>query len=748
MVSKHIKVQGVVQGVGFRPFVYNLALRLNLKGYVNNDDSGVNILLQGDEKVIESFIQELQDNPPPLANITNIIKSYASDSEIYSTFEIVQSISSMNKTTIVSPDIAVCQECIDDINDKLNFRYEYALTNCTNCGPRYSIIKTVPYDRENTSMQSFEMCEQCAAEYNDPLNRRYHAQPVSCEVCGPKIALYDNKDELLFTDIEAIKVLASFISEGKIVAIKGLGGFHLVCDATNDLAVEELRLRKNRPLKPFAVMFQNYETLCSFAKVSKHEKTILVSKEKPITLVDLKKPTKLSRFVAPKLNKIGAFLPYTPLHHILFKYLDKPIVATSANLSDEPIVISRNELVGKLGSVCDYILDFDRDIINACDDSVVQCINDDVSIVRNARGYAPTVIKLPQKVKQKVLAIGANQKNTIALAFDDNLILSPYIGDLQSITSMDFFKRTIKTFKCFYDFEPEVIVCDKHPNYETTKWATFETTQKNIQLVQVQHHYAHVLATMAEYNLKGDVLAFAFDGTGYGDDGKIWGGEVFFANAKAYERKYHFDYFKLLGSQQAIREPKRVALSLLFDNFDFDHVIKLDSPTVYSYNASELKLMHTVWQKELNAPYTSSVGRMFDAVASLAGVIQEQSYEGESGLKLEELYDWNRAQAYEYEIINDRIDFSKAIVQIVKDNESSVIATKFINMLSNIVVHLSNEHPNLPVVFTGGVFQNKTLLELTTKRLEVLGRTFYFSKKIPLNDSGISVGQVYSQLQY
>ena len=743
-----INVEGLVQGVGFRPYVYNLALRLNLKGYVNNDDSGVNILLQGEQEDIDTFLEELQNNPPVLANITNITKSHHDTEEFYTTFEIVQSSTHTQKTTIISPDIAICEACINDINDKLNLRFEYALTNCTNCGPRYSIINTVPYDRVNTSMNKFALCEACDEEYQDPTNRRYHAQPVSCEKCGPKIALYNNSDEELSCDVDAIKEVATYINEGKIVAIKGLGGFHLVCDATNDIAVEDLRLRKNRPLKPFAVMFQDYETLSEFAKVTNSEKKIICSKEKPITLVKMKKPTVLSRFVAPKLEKIGAFLPYTPLHYILFKYLDKPLVATSANLSEEPIIISKNELLGKLMNVCDYVLDFDRDIVNACDDSVVQCINDDISIIRNARGYAPTTIKLPRKVDKKILAIGANQKNTIALAFDDNLILSPYIGDLQSITSMDFFKRTIDTFKRFYDFEPDLIVCDKHPNYETTKWATFETTQKHLELVQIQHHYAHVLATMAEYNLKGDVLAFAFDGTGYGDDGKIWGGEVFFANQKEYKRKYHIEYFKLLGSEKAVREPKRVALSLLFDNFTFEQVLTLDSPTVHSYNESELKLMYTVWQKELNAPYTSSVGRLFDAIASLSGVIQEQSFEGESGLKLEELYDWNRAQAYEYELIDGKINISKTIQQIVKDNESSVIATKFINMLSNIVIDISNDNPNLPVVFTGGVFQNKTLLELTTKRLEVLGRTFYFSKKIPLNDSGISVGQIYSQLNY
>ena len=499
-------------------------------------------------------------------------------------------------------------------------------------------------------------------------------------------------------------------------------------------------------MKPFAVMFKDFDQLHEHAKITNNEKTIITSKEKPITLVKKIKSTTLSRFVAPKIDRLGAFLPYTPLHCVLFKYLDNPIVATSANLSEEPIIISKNELLGKLSAVCDFILDFDREIINACDDSVVQSINDDVSIIRNARGFAPTVIKLAKKTDKKILAIGANQKNTIALAFEDNLILSPFIGDLTTINSMNFFKRTIDTFKRFYDFEPDVIVCDKHPNYETTKWAMFETTQKHIELVQVQHHYAHVLATMAEYNLTGEVLAFAFDGTGYGDDETIWGGEVLFANEKTFRREFCIKNFKLLGSEKAVREPKRVALSLLFDNYSFEEVITLDCPTVHRFNSSELKLMHTVWERELNAPLTSSVGRLFDAVASIAGVVHEQMFEGEAGLKLEQLYDWSRAQAYDYEIIDGEIDISKAIKEMIIDNEASVIATKFINMLSNIIVNVSNKHTNLPVILTGGVFQNRTLLELTTKRLEVLEREFYFSKHVPLNDSGISVGQVYYEI--
>jgi hydrogenase maturation protein HypF len=746
MKSVQIQVQGIVQGVGFRPFVYNLAQENKLKGYVNNDDAGVNILIQGHEFDIEQFLLTLEQQPPVLAKIDHIHKHVLSDSEHFTDFNIIQSETTQHKSTIVSPDMAVCESCVEDILDKSNFRYHYALTNCTNCGPRYSILKTVPYDRMNTSMAPFELCSVCQKEYDDPTNRRYHAQPVACESCGPKIALYDTNDTVLSQNDNAIKQLAGFIEKGKIVAMKGLGGFHIMCDATNEEVVAMLRQRKNRHSKPFAVMFKNSDYLYGYVKATTKEKEIIHSKESPITLVRKKENTDLASNVAPNIDRLGVFLPYTPLHMVLFEYINTPLIATSANLSDEPIIRFRHELLDKLSGVVDFVLDFDRDIINACDDSVVQSMNDDLFVVRNARGYAPTALKLPFKTPKPILSVGANQKNTIALAFEDNLIISPHIGDLNSIESMEYFKRTVDTFQRFYDFEPEVIVCDKHPSYETTKWSKKQQHLKSIELIQVQHHYAHVLATMAEYDLQGEFLAFAFDGTGYGDDGKIWGAEVFNVTEHSYERLYHLEYFKLLGSEKAIKEPKRVALSLLFDVYSFEEVLRLDCPTVHSFNQSELKMLHTVWQRELNAPQASSLGRLFDAIASFAGVLHVQNYEGETGLALEKLYNWNCAQAYSYELTDTTIDIKKAIIEIVHDNEPSAIATKFINMLSNIIIDISSSYEQLPIILTGGVFQNKILLELTCKRLEDLGKTFYHGKKIPLNDGGISVGQIYAYL--
>lgn len=735
-----IEVKGIVQGVGFRPYVYNLALENELFGWVNNDDRGVNIALEGKKESIENFINTLKNSPPPLAKIDSI-KVDEKSFENFNSFDITKSETTSSKSTIISPDMAICKDCIDDINDEKNFRFEYALTNCTNCGPRYSIIKTVPYDRCNTSMANFKMCPACEDEYKNPLNRRYHAQPVSCEVCGPKIGLFTNKNEEISNDIKAIKDIAKLINKGEIVAIKGLGGFHLICDATNDKSVNKLRSRKNRPTKPFAVMFKNLEEVKKFTKVSIKEEEIVNSKEKPITLIKSKK-NNLSSYVAPNIDRLGCFIAYTPLHHLLFKYLEIPIVATSANLSDEPILRFKDELIEKLGNVVDFILDFNRDIVNACDDSVVQVVNDDIEVLRNARGYAPSSLKLKNKTNKNILALGANQKSTIALAFEDNLILSPHIGDLGSITSLEYFNRTIETFKRFYDFEPDLIVCDKHPNYESTKWAK----SKSIKIVEVQHHYAHALSTMAEYSLDEEVIAFCFDGTGFGDDGNIWGGEVFLANKKEYKRLNHIKYFKLLGGEKSIKEPKRVALSLLFEAFSLEEVLNLDLISVKAFKENEIKVLYKMWKKGLNAPYTSSIGRVFDAVASLSSIAQTQSYEGETGLQIEMAYNKEITDSYYFEINDEQIDLTLMIKQIVEDKDKEMICSKFINTLVEIIIKISNTRKDLPIILTGGVFQNKTLLQLLCKKLDNLNRKYYYSKKIPLNDGGISIGQIYHLL--
>jgi hydrogenase maturation protein HypF len=742
-----IQVEGIVQGVGFRPFVYNLALKHKINGWVNNDDRGVNILLYTCEEKCQNFIKELQENPPILAKINSINIEKITEIKEYKSFEIIQSTSSNNKSTIISADMSICDDCIEDINDMSNFRYNYSLTNCTNCGPRYSIIKTVPYDRINTSMNSFILCENCAKEYNNPTNRRYHAQPVSCEICGPNVTLYNKYDEILETNINAIEKAADLINKGFILAIKGMGGFHLVCDASNNKIVEQLRINKNRPSKPYAVMFKDINSIKTYTNINQKEEETLCSKEKPIVLVKKKDDFSLSKLIAPNINQIGCFIAYTPLHHLLFRYLKNPIIATSANLKDEPIITSKNEVLSKLSLVVDYILDFNRDILNTCDDSVIQIVENCNIKLRNARGYAPTSLKLEKTTNKKILGLGANQKSTISLAFENNIILSPHIGDLNSIESVEYFERTINTFKRFYDFEPDIIVCDKHPNYESTKFA-FKLKEKNpnIQLIQIQHHYAHILSTMAEYNLQKDVLGIAFDGTGYGDDGNIWGGEVFIANTKEYKRVNHISYFKLLGGEMAVKEPKRVALSLLFDNFSLEYILSMDIACVKAFKINEIKMLHTMWQKGLNAPLTSSVGRLFDAIASFADILHTQSYEGETGLHIEQNYDSSINEYYSYKITNEQIDLSSMIKEIILDLDKKLICSKFINTIVQIILDLANTYENLPVVLSGGVFQNKTLLQILIGKFQKQGREFFFSKDIPLNDGGISVGQIYHKI--
>lgn len=742
MTERYIKIKGIVQGVGFRPYVYNLARQFSLNGFVNNDESGVTVVIQGRQKAIDTFIEELKKNPPPLSCIDSIEIQMSEIKELFEHFTIKHTQVQNSKTTLVSPDIAVCKDCIEDISNPNNFRFNYALTNCTNCGPRYTIIKTVPYDRIHTSMSEFILCPTCQKEYEDPTNRRYHAQPICCPTCGPKLALFDKENKEMATHTKALEMVAQKIKQGEIVAIKSLGGFHLVCDATSSYAVNKLRQRKNRPSKPLAVLFKSLEQIKEVAELSLAEEKLINSKEKPIVLVKKKESSLLSAFIAPHIDRIGVFLPLTPLHVLLFNYLDTPLVATSANLSEEPIIIKKDELLRKLPFVVDYVLDYNRAIINACDDSVVQVVNGKNFLLRKARGYAPSFLKLPQVSTKKILAIGANQKNTIALCFEDTVILSPHIGDLNSIEAMQFFENTVETFQRFYDFKPELIVCDKHPLYETTKWAK----EQNVPVIQIQHHYAHVLSCMAQYQLDKKVLAFAFDGTGYGDDGNIWGGEVFIASKKEYVRIKHFEYFRLLGGEMAIKQIKRVGLSLLFENYTLEELLTLNNPCLKAFSHKEIELLHTVWNKGLNAPLTSSVGRLFDAVCSFAGIEHNVSYEGESGLLIEQAYDKTIQEAYSYEITHNTIQIHQAIKEMTQDNNSQQICTKFINMLANIIIELCCEHPTLEIVLTGGVFQNKTLLELVTSKLDCLGRKYYYSKDVPLNDAGISLGQIYSQV--
>ncbi len=732
-----VLIKGIVQGVGFRPFVYKLAKRYNLKGEVSNNSFGVEIILNSDKDSLDSFLKTLKNEAPPLSKIDSIEVTQI-DSINFSDFKIVKTKNSDIKTALIPPDVSVCSDCIDEMFDKSNRRYLYPFITCTNCGPRYSIIKTVPYDRVNTSMAKFDMCSKCQAEYSNPNDRRYHAQPIGCWECGAKLKLYIKQDnKLILKKIsKPIDEVANAIKNGKIVAIKGIGGFHLICDATLDSAVGRLRNLKKRATKPFAVMVPNIEYAKDIANINQKEQELLQSPIKPIVLLQIKKSQILSSLIAPNIDRVGLMLPYTPIHYLLMKQLNRAIIATSANISGEPIITDIDTLKDKLSFMVEMVLDNDRDIINGCDDSIAQIIGSYTQWIRVARGLTPAIFHLDRS-PQKVLAVGANQKNSIAIKFDDIAVISPYIGDLDTIDSLEYFKKSINTLKRFYDFNPDIIVSDKHPEYLSTKWAK----SQDINIIQIQHHYAHALSVMAEHKFKSKALAIIWDGTGYGDDGTIWGGEVMIVDNKSYKRVANLKEFKLIGSQKAIKEPRRVAISMLFELYSLDEILQMDNPTIKAFSSSEIKLLYQSWQRGLNAPISSSMGRVFDAIASLSGLIQSLNYEGESGLLIEtqaskKIYN-NDIRLFKIE--NNIIDWTPLIKEALSDRE--FIASKLLISLKNLIIDFASIYPNLPIILSGGVFQNRLLMQsiLNSKIKDRL----MLPIKMPPNDGGIALGQVY-----
>ncbi len=697
---------GIVQGVGFRPTIYKIAISLNLRGFVLNSSDGVVVEIEGKRK--DDFLDLLYKNLPPLAKIDSI-KKETLPIVGYKEFKILSS-KETKKTTFISPDKSICKECIEEMFDKSNRRYLYPFINCTNCGPRYTIIENIPYDRKNTSMKKFKMCNRCYQEYTNPLDRRYHAEPISCFECGPKLRVFGNGLIEFNSEIEKIKFIANKLKEGKIVALKGLGGFHLMCDGTNEEVVKELRIRKKRA-KPFALMFKNLESIKKYCFLTKKEEELITSYEKPIVLVKQKKTLK---FIADGIDRYGVFLPYTPLHLLLFEFIDFPLVATSANVSGEPIIKDVKELFEKLNGVFDFVLDNDRDIVNSCDDSVVEVALDKLVTIRSARGYAPFSIKTSSK--KNILGVGANQKSTISIGFEGGVILSPHIGDLETIDSVEYFKNTIKTFKRLYEFEEDVIICDKHPFYESTKWAL----SQNKEVIKIQHHFAHALSVMFEHNLKGEFLAFIFDGTGYGDDGSIWGGEVFWVNRSSYKRLHYIKPFKLIGGEKGIKNPANLAVSLIDESL--------------AKNYPNYKLVKSL--KNAPFPLTSSMGRVFDVVAFLGGMIERNEYEGYSGLRIEKFYNEKIKEFIDLKV-DKEIDFSEVFNFATRyKGEFELVSSVFINTIEDMMIKISKMY-NLPVIVGGGVFQNRTLLSKVIKSLNP-----YFNQKIPLNDGGISVGQV------
>ncbi len=719
-----IFIQGRVQGVGFRPFVSNLATSLGLKGYVKNIGRGVEVLVQGESK--EEFLQLLPLQAPPMAHIDKIETRYQNTKESKD-FLILNSQSMDKISTPPIPDFALCHDCAKEILDSNQRRFFYPLINCTNCGPRFSVIKAFPYDRERTCMQPFCMCDFCSKQYHQASNRFFHAQAISCPECGPK-AFWKGEECRDFVSV--FQEMASLIKAGEVLCIQGIGGFHLVCDAGQEKAVDKIRRLKRRPKKPLALMCKDIKQVKQIAHLSPKEEEVLQSKQAPIVLLENRE-----KFKNIALDRYGVILAYTPIYKLLFEFLDHPLVVTSANLKGEPILY-QSQKVEELG--LPFVFSHQREILQPIEDSLVQVLSTQkIMLLRNARGYAPSVFKLARKIPNAILALGANQKVSFALAFDEWAIVSPYIGDLDNLASFERFKSAIDTMRELYKLEFQEVICDLHPQYKSTELA-FELCSSPIQ---IQHHYAHTLSVCFEHHLHSKVLSFCFDGTGYGSDGKIWGGEVLLADAQGFERILHFKNFALLGGGIATRDIARNFYALLGESVPLEQ--KQEFFIKRGKSKQDLETLELMQKKGLNSPLTSSVGRIFDALAWVCG-LEEQSYEGESGEWIGSLYDERVGQSYGFRIEGEEIVLD--ILAIYEDAhcglEPSLIASKFLNALIEIVAKIAELY-SYDVVLCGGVFCNKILSSKLLERLE----NCYIGEKIPPNDGSIALGQLYWALQ-
>ncbi len=753
----HIAIRGAVQGVGFRPFIYRLAMESNLKGYVLNNSSGVFIEAEGEEKTIRNFLFRIENEKPPLAIIISKEHSFL-DPIGYNDFIIKESEESDEISAIILPDIAVCDDCLNEMHDSKDRRYLYPFINCTNCGPRFSIIESLPYDRPNTSMKGFEMCDRCREEYDDPMNRRFHAQPTACPECGPQLALWNEKGFAISVKEEALINTAKLINEGEIIALKGLGGFQLIVDASNNKAIKELRKRKHREEKPFALMFPNLESIKNICDVSLVEQQVLTSPESPIVLLKRKSGIKnlesgISSYNAPNNPYLGVMLPYTPLHHLLMKKLHIPIVATSANLSEEPICIDETEALERLKGIADYFLVNNRPIVRHLDDSIVRVVKDRELVMRRARGYAPLPVQLSDKQNKlnskTILAVGGHLKNSIALRVKSNVFISQHIGDLSTGEANKTFRKVINDFKALYNVNPDAIICDDHPEYISTKYAFTLSNTVNT----VQHHYAHIAACRLENQLEGEALGVSWDGTGYGEDGTIWGGEFFLSNESSYKHIGQFKQFLLPGAEVAIKEPRRSLAGLLFEiageKFDEEYADILST----HFSSKELSLIKNMLIKRINSPITSSAGRLFDGVSALLNICSKSSYEGQSAMMLEFVADNNELGSYSFKITGDKklmIEWYPLVKEIINDTRNkitaSVISAKFHNTLANIILAVAEKFKRKKIILSGGCFQNVFLTERTIDLLQSKSFKVYWHQRVPPNDGGVALGQIAAYL--
>ncbi|MDB6017384.1 MAG: (NiFe) hydrogenase maturation protein HypF [Pedosphaera sp.] len=749
-----IMVRGAVQGVGFRPFVYRLATELQLKGWVLNSAQGVQIEVEGVRLALDQFLLRLEKEKPSRAMVHSLECSWL-DAVGYDRFKIRFSTDGGDKTALILPDLAMCADCLREISDPHDRRFRYPFTNCTNCGPRFSIIEALPYDRPNTSMKQFTMCPECDVEYHNPRDRRFHAQPNACPKCGPHLELWDAAGRLLAKGDDSLLAAAAAVRGGRILALKGLGGFQLMVAAHADDAVLRLRERKRREEKPFALMYPSLESIRRDCLASELEARLLSSPESPIVLLERQanpaagpepgNQYTIAPSVAPGNPNLGVMLPYTPLHHLLLRELNFPIVATSGNLANEPLCIDEHEALERLHGIADLFLVHNRPIVRQVDDSVVRVMLGRELMLRRARGYAPLPIHLKEELPI-ILAVGAQLKNSVALSVGSEIFLSQHIGDLETREAYSAFGKVTADLQRLYNVAPRFTACDLHPDYLSSKFAQ----QGTVPRVAVQHHYAHVLGCMAENELASPVLGVSWDGTGYGTDGTIWGGEFLLVDENSFRRVAHFRPFRLPGGEAAIKQPRRSALGVLHAIFGDKAFDRPELIPLSHFSGSELTMLRRVFAREINTPVTSSVGRLFDAVASLTDLRQRASFEGQAAMELEfaaqkrisDIYSLKLQENAEMCVVDWELMIREILNEVKHEQSVGVIAAKFHNTLAEAIVNISRKIGNSRIVLSGGCFQNKYLAERVVQRLREEDFQPYWHQRVPPNDGGIALGQV------
>ena len=744
-------IHGAVQGVGFRPFVYRLATELGLGGWVRNSPHGVVLEVEGAPEQVQALLLRVEPEKPPLASIHSM-EPLALDACGESQFAILPSDEFGDPSALILPDIATCADCLREIFHHRDRRYLYPFTNCTNCGPRFSIIEALPYDRPYTTMRNFGMCDACRAEYEDPRNRRFHAQPNACPECGPHLELWNRTGKCQSSHHPALMAAAEKVREGGILALKGLGGFQLIVDARNNKAVERLRQLKRREEKPFALMVPSLSHAEELCWVTALEKRLLLSPESPIVLLRRRESSQLAPGIAPGNPCLGLMLPYTPLHHLFMAEAGFPIVATSGNLSDETLCTDERNVLDRLGEIADVFLVHNRPIAHHIDDSVVRIMAGRELVLRRARGYAPLPIHLPPSNSTSsagpVLAVGADLKNTIAVTVGSQIVVSQHIGDLESAEAFGTFRRVIEDFQKIRRIQPAVVACDTHPDYHSSRFAS----RLGIPIRQIQHHVAHIASCAAENGIfQHPVLGISWDGTGYGPDGTVWGGEFLRVEGARWQRLAHFRTFPLPGGEPAVREPRRAAIGLLFELFGSELFAASPFAPLAQFSPTELQVLQTMLMRSVQCPLTSSAGRLFDAVASLLGLRHRTRYEGQAAMELEFAADAVETESvYPFTLSPEEatprvIDWGLMVRALLDDVSAGISASmcpaKFHNTLVDVIVEVAERAGEARVVLSGGCFQNRYLCEKAVARLSDEGFRCYWHQRIPPNDGGIALGQ-------